>query len=757
MAQTAGTDFSGNAMSPGGAPSQFVDNAMSGGGSPASVIGGPNDPVTQAQTQGLYASTVTPPSSPTGTQSGPQGGNWGSNLSSIITTLFGSQSPRGSSLGNVAAQSGAPASAGWPMAGGPAGAGGRDPFGNTYTIEPGYQGSPTHPLPAYSPSAAAATAPVAAPAPAPQPEPQQPAAGTGGDGKITPADPTPEKATEPDTPEQPKTAVPQPGLPTGTVEAATTPHTPITTSTINPAGEPIPPSTLQTAQAYMDPATASQASTARTPPTAANTAISYMDPLGTGQVYPSAGPASVPALPEPAAEPRPEYPIPGRMGGPTPEAGLRPTGQAGDVLTTSPEGVTRALPPEGTAAGPAPVSPQSSTGPGNTPTGGWKADPDSAIGRLMRGDYSGAFSEAMRALTGQLGTPNEQNMIGKGAPPPPPTPIATENLQRLPGRGDIERQRIAPDQTFQPPVSVPGTFGSTQLARGDLGSRQPMDPLTAAAAGGAGGLVPGTGRPAAPQAQPGVQATPAAPSGTARAAPQTVQERTQWRAAYENWRKQNKLFDTPVNQERFNTEQGYPPGSSSAAPTAPAPAPAPGQAGAATRQPGGTVPARTAPGTDMLNAIRARQGLPPLPSGSRIGAPQQFTNKQPGVFSSDTELSDKLDAMRAEMNKIKDKPSTRIEDRRNETEFQGPVQGRPMPQFNPNDPFARQLLGRDPRNLRPEVLRDMNTTPVPGELNEAGLWEQEMTNYYGPNWRARFGPGPVPPTPAQQVNERFPR
>jgi hypothetical protein len=68
--------------------------------------------------------------------------------------------------------------------------------------------------------------------------------------------------------------------------------------------------------------------------------------------------------------------------------------------------------------------------------------------------------------------------------------------------------------------------------------------------------------------QPGAQAAPALPSGTSKAAPQTIQERVQWRAGYENWRSQNRLPDTPENRERFNTERGYPQGSSSAAPAA---------------------------------------------------------------------------------------------------------------------------------------------------------------------------------------------
>jgi hypothetical protein len=171
------------------------------------------------------------------------------------------------------------------------------------------------------------------------------------------------------------------------------------------------------------------------------------------------------------------------------------------------------------------VSPQSSPGSGNTPQGGWQADPNSAIGKLIRGDLPGAFSAGMRALLGQQGLPEDQNMAGKGTPPPPPTPIPTETLSRPPGRGDIEAQRISPDRAFRPPIPVPGTFGSTQLAAGDLGARPggrsvPMDPFTAGAppSGAPPFDLPPRSQDRVPQTAPGPQSRAPADRGGAAAA-----------------------------------------------------------------------------------------------------------------------------------------------------------------------------------------------------------------------------------------------
>jgi hypothetical protein len=341
----------------------------------------------------------------------------------------------------------------------------------------------------------------------------------------------------------------------------------------------------------------------------------------------------------------------------------------------------------------------------------------------MRGDYSGAFTSAMRALTGQLGTPGEQNMIGKGAPGP--------------------LTQATAGAFMNPAAATP--LGGTEIRAGDLLPGVP--PMTATTAGmymheNAPGATPKAGFPGA--ATPaGPQATPALPSGTTQAAPQTIQERAQWRAGYENWRSQNRLPDTEQNRERFNTERGYPKGSSSAAPARPAP----GQAGAA---PGpverGPDPAGGG-GTGMLNAIRARQGLPPLPPNSRIGAPQFSQTPPAGAASNVGENFPRGDWRQFTSNA---RPSTNVEDVRSRSAAnainprlgpQGPdatwapsseeLRQQVGARFNRNDPMTRTLMGSDRAQMRDDILKSL----TPDEFMQ---WLGQMREQGGQLLRERW-------------------
>jgi hypothetical protein len=183
----------------------------------------------------------------------------------------------------------------------------------------------------------------------------------------------------------------------------------------------------------------------------------------------------------------------------------------------------------------------------------------------MRGDYSGAFTAGIRALTGQLGVPSAQNMIGRGVSTP--AELATARGFMDPGQaaGQLSGNR---------------GMGPAEIRAGNLiAGVPPQTASTARAYQYQTGVPRGTtgfttGQPP-PQNAPTAQAPP-------QNAPQTVQERVQWRAGYENWRAGNRLPDTAQNRERFNAERGYPSGSSSAAPAAGgAAAPAPAGTGAA--------------------------------------------------------------------------------------------------------------------------------------------------------------------------------
>jgi hypothetical protein len=200
-----------------------------------------------------------------------------------------------------------------------------------------------------------------------------------------------------------------------------------------------------------------------------------------------------------------------------------------------------------------------------------------------------------------------------------------------------------------------------------------------------------------------------------------MQERAQWGAGYKNWRSQNRLPDTPENRERFNTERGYPKGSSSAAPAKPAP----GQAGAAPGTTRGPDPAGGA-GTGMLNAIRARQGLPPLPPGSRIGAPRFGGYFNEGAAEAAANIGRSFPRTDWQQFTSNARPSTNVEDTRSGLATnainpnrgpQGPeadwdpsseeLQRQVATRFNPNDPMTRQLMGSDRARMRSDILKSL--------------------------------------------------
>jgi hypothetical protein len=214
-----------------------------------------------------------------------------------------------------------------------------------------------------------------------------------------------------------------------------------------------------------------------------------------------------------------------------------------------------------------------------------------------------------------------------------------------------------------------------------------------------------------------------------------VQERVQWRAGYENWRTQNRLPDTPENRERFNTERGYPKGSSSAAPAKPAP----GQAGAATGTTRGPNPAGGA-GTGMLNAIRARQGLPPLPPGSRIGSPQ-FS--ETAVADSAANVGGNFP--RGNFDKLlrEARPSSNVDDTRSSIPGMATVRSALTPddplhwevtpesaaRFNPNDPMTRSLMGSKRGDaMREDVLRNMTREEFMDWLGEMRQQGNQLLN-----------------------------
>jgi hypothetical protein len=147
----------------------------------------------------------------------------------------------------------------------------------------------------------------------------------------------------------------------------------------------------------------------------------------------------------------------------------------------------------------------------------------------------------------------------------------------------------------------------------------------------------------------------------------------------------------------------------------------------------------------MLNAIRARQGLPPLPPGRRIGTPQ--FSQTPSAGAAASAVGEKFPRGDWRQFLKEARPSTNVEDSRSNIPGMGvlrdAVAGGPAlhwevtpedaARFNPNDPMTRTLMGSDRAQMRDDVLRNM----TPDEYMD---WLGQMREQGGEILKERYRP-----------------